>query len=154
MSTVIFLVAIMSDWAEITRATTAAGKVSGMTTTTGGTVSKVKQHAEEKEEVEVPLAEGTITSKAHGEQEITLQKGEIEIKVKMDLRGRCSVCAKGKGKSEEALTRAAEEFAGKVTQIYVYNKVMNELRAKGMTVAGEEMMDDAAIRINVRNEVD
>jgi ABC-type transporter MlaC component len=86
------------------------------------------------------------------QKEIVASKGSVELRVRRDDRGRCVVCATGKGKSKAELTEMAEAFANKVTQVYTYNKIMTELHAKGMKIANEEVLPDQSIRINVRNE--
>ncbi len=44
----------------------------------------------------------------------------------------------------------ALSFADQMTQCFVYNRVMTELRAKGLNVVNEEQLDDKSIRIHVR----
>jgi len=48
----------------------------------------------------------------------------------------------------------AEEFTQKLTQCFVYNKVMKELKGKNFQVINEEVTQDQSIRINVRRWVD
>jgi hypothetical protein len=37
-----------------------------------------------------------------------------------------------------------------MTQCFVYNKVMTEMKAKGFQVVNEEIMGDESVRIHVR----
>ena len=40
---------------------------------------------------------------------------------------------------------------GRVTQQYVYNRVVNELNDRQMTIVGEEVTEDQSVKIRVRN---
>lgn len=48
------------------------------------------------------------------------------------------------------LEQVAKGFAQKVTQCFVYDKIMRELKARRFNVVNEEVMADQAIRIHVR----
>jgi hypothetical protein len=84
-------------------------------------------------------------------QEIVLTKGNIEIHVTRDERGRCSICTRGTGYSKAELKQVAEEFSGKVTQAFIYNRVKTELKNKGFQVVNEEVAEDQTVRIHVRH---
>ncbi|MHC4160295.1 MAG: DUF1257 domain-containing protein, partial [Planctomycetota bacterium] len=88
------------------------------------------------------------------DQGIVLTKGTVELRVKRDERGRCSVCAKGIGHSKVELKQIAEEFTQKLTQCFVYDKVLRELKNKDFQVVNEEVTEDESIRIHVRRWMD
>jgi alpha-D-ribose 1-methylphosphonate 5-triphosphate synthase subunit PhnG len=88
------------------------------------------------------------------DKEIVLVKGDIELRVSKDERGRCVVCAKGRGHTKAELKAIAEQFMQKMTQCFVYNRVATELKNKGFQMVNEEVMEDQSIRINVRRWVD
>ena len=119
----------------------------------------VKENLENLEEaeqsVEIELAESQVSAEnvATG-KEIVLVKDGVEIRVGRDARGRCTVCAKGKGKTKAELKTIAEEFTEKMTQCFVYNRVVSELKNKDFQVVNEEVMEDQTVRINVRRWVD
>jgi hypothetical protein len=159
MSTSIILVPIViASWPAITAAVAAAAAGLGITALQKeGEVQEYLTEADKNQlrTVEVELAKSTTALASMSRaQEIVVTKGDIELRVKSSETGRCHVCASGRGKSKAQLEQAAEEFAGRITQAYVYNKVMNEIRAKGLKVANEEVMKDQSIRISVRNEVE
>ena len=87
-------------------------------------------------------------------RQIVLTKGSIRIVVERDARGRCKVCASGKGHSKAELKQVAEEFTQKLNQSFVYNKVMKELKSKNFQVVNEEVSQDQSIRIHVRRWTD
>lgn len=87
------------------------------------------------------------------EEQAVLVKGNIRLRVFRDARGQVRVSAQGVGHSPEELQALAEELVHKMTQVFVYNKLMTELRNRGYTVVREEVGEDAAVRIHVRQAV-
>ena len=85
---------------------------------------------------------------------MVLTKGNVQLTVERDARGRCKVCASGKGHSKVELEQMAQQFTEKLTQCYVYDRVVRELKNKSFQVVNEEVMQDESIRINVRRWVD
>jgi ABC-type transporter MlaC component len=157
MSTVLILAPIViSSWPTIAVAATAAASALGFA------VQKTAQEAlrENKEEqgtqtVEVELANSEVLAQGLAtDQRIVLTKGGVQLTVERDARGRCKVCASGKGLSKAQLTQAAEQFTQKLTQCFIYDKVMRELKGKSFQVVNEEVMQDDSIRIHVRRWVD
>lgn len=154
MSTVVVLTPIIiANWPVIVAAV--AGAASAMGLVAKETVKEeIKQQAGEQT-VEVELANSEVLAQnlAAG-KEVVLTKGDIEIRVGRDERGRCKVCAKGKGRTKAELKQIAEEFSQKMTQCFVYNRVATELKNKGFQMVNEEVMEDQSIRIHVRRWVD
>jgi len=156
MSAIIVLTpVIIANWPVITAAVAGAASAMGLLVK-----ESISQAVEEKQSnvernVEVELSDSKVLMESMAtDQEIVLTKGAIELRVKRDERGRCSVCAKGTGHSEAELKQIAEEFTGKLTQCFVYDKVMRELKNKEFQVVNEEVMEDESIRIHVRRWVD
>ncbi len=155
MSTIVLLTpVIISSWPLITAAV--AGAAAGMGLAAKEVVKEGLENLEETaQSVEIELAESQVSVEniATG-KEIVLVKDGVEIRVGRDDRGRCTVCAKGKGKTKAELKMIAEEFSEKMTQCFVYNRVMSELKNKDFQVVNEEVMEDQSVRINVRRWVD
>jgi ABC-type transporter MlaC component len=156
MSAIIVLTpVIIANWPVIAAAVAGAASAMGLLVK-----ESISQAVEEKQSnvernVEVELSDSKVLMESMAtDQEIVLTKGEIELRVKRDERGRCSVCAKGTGHSEAEMKQIAEEFTGKLTQCFVYDKVMRELKNKEFQVVNEEVMEDESIRIHVRRWVD
>jgi hypothetical protein len=157
MSTIFILTPIIiAGWPSIVAAAAGAAAALGLSVGQMGYEETKELLTEAQKQgmttAEVEIAESRVLAKGIGSQQIVVRKGNVELRVTRDARGRCMVCATGKGKSKAELTEMAETFANKVTQVYTYNKIMNELHAKGMKIANEEVMPDQSIRINVRNE--
>jgi len=151
MSAVIDLEPLISAyWPEIEAAAVAAATALGLTEEEKASLeTKVQDPAVNTVEVELAGRE-EVKQNLHTGQEIVLTRGGVVLKVRRDERGRCSVCATGKGQTEAQLRALAEEFAEKMTQSFVYNRVMTELKAKGFQVVNEEMAKDDSVRIHVR----
>ena len=160
MSTVVILTPIIvGGWPTILPAITGAAAALGL-----AVKESVKEEAKnaaqqanvmEEQQVEIALSESEVLAQSMAtDKEIVLTKGNVELRIRRDERGRCSVCAKGKGYSKTELKQMAEEFTQKMTQCFVYNRVATELKNKNFQVVNEEVMDDDAIRINVRRWVD
>jgi len=155
MSTVLILTPIIvANWSVITTAVVGAASALGLVVKE--TVKEeLKQQQAVEESVEVELSNSEVIAKNMAlEKEIVLMKGNIELRVGKDERGRCRVCAKGKGHTKAELKDVAEQFTQKMTQCFVYNRVATELKNKGFQMINEEVMEDQSIRINVRRWVD
>jgi hypothetical protein len=156
MSAVLVLTPIViGSWPAITAAVAGAAAAMGLV------VSKsVKEIAKEtqgnvEQNVEFELSDSKVlTESMTTDQEIVLTKGSITLSVRRDERGRCIVCAKGVGHSETELKQIAKEFTQKLTQCFVYDKVVRELKNKEFQVVNEEVMEDESIRIHVRRWMD
>ena len=156
MSAVVILTpVVISSWPAITAAVAGAAAGLGLMVkeTVKEAVAETEVATEQTVEVELAdsevLADNLVTGK-----EIVLTKADLEIRVGRDERGRCTVCASGKGKSKVELKQIADDFAQKMTQCFVYNRVMSEVKSRNFQVVNEEVMDDESVRIHVRRWVD
>lgn len=154
MSAIIILTPIIiASWPAITAAAVGAASAMGMLVKES-LKEEVEQKTDEKS-VEVELNESEVVAgNLSAGKEIVVTKGDIELRIKRDQEGKCVVCAKGIGHSEAELKAVAEEFGQKLTQCYIYDKVMRELKNKQFQVVNEEVSDDQSIRIHVRRWVD
>jgi ABC-type transporter MlaC component len=156
MSAVLILTpVVIGSWPAIAAAVAGASAAMGlmMSETVKDSVKDCKSVT--KESVELELSDSKILAESMSTgQEILLTKGTIELRVKRDARGRCSICADGIGHSKAELKKVAEEFTEKLTQCFIYDKVMRELKSKDFNVVNEEVLEDESIRIHVRRWMD
>jgi hypothetical protein len=156
MSTVLILApVIVSSWPAISAA--AAGAAAALGFTARHAVQEMRQQQKEAttESVELELAGSEVLAQSLAtDQQIVLTKGAVQIVVERDARGQCKVCASGKGVSKKQLQETAEQFTQKLTQCFIYDKVVRELKSKSFQVVNEEVMQDQSIRIHVRRWVD
>src|SRR5262249_22607699 len=83
-------------------------------------------------------------------EELVVEKDGIRAVFSRDARGALKLCMEGEGYSKGELKRIGEELIGRVTQQYVYHKMITELRDRHMAVVDEEVAEDRTIRIRVR----
>ncbi len=154
MSTVLILTPIIiSNWPAIVVAATGAASALGLVTKHAAAEALQEEKTENSVEVELNDSE-VLTKGMATDQQIVLTKGSIEICVKRDERGGCVVCAKGIGHSKVELKKIAEEFTQKLTQCFIYDKVVRELKSKNFQIVNEEVMEDQSLRIHVRRWAD
>ena len=80
-----------------------------------------------------------------------MEKDGIRAIFGRDPRGALRVCMEGEGVSKSELKKIGEELIGRVTQQYVYHRLMTEMKNRNMIVVDEEVSADNAVRIRVRN---
>ena len=156
MSTVIILTpVIIVGWPTIAGAVAGAAAALRLVVKESAKEKLQENAVDVEQQVEIELADSEVVAESMAtDKEIVLVKGDVELRVRRDERGRCSVCAKGKGYSKTELKQMAEEFTEKMTQCFVYNRVATELKNKGFQMVNEEVGEDETIRINVRRWVD
>ncbi len=154
MSTVFVLApVVMASWPIISAAVAAAAVGMGLAVKEC-IQEEMAEEVNASQAVEVELEESQVTGTLATDQQIVLTKGEIELRITRDSRGRCKVCARGKGKTKAELKQLADEFTQKMIQSYAYHRTMTELKNKQFQVVNEEVMEDGTVRINVRRWVD
>ena len=92
-----------------------------------------------------------VTDHLGREQRIRVNRDGVTIVFSRDARGRASLCVTGEGFAEETLRALGEELSGAVVQQYVYQRLMDEMRAKGFVVVEEQSEIDRTIRLKVRH---
>jgi hypothetical protein len=156
MSTIIVLTPlIIGSWPLISAAVTAAAVGLGMNV--NQVVQEIRQEnkAEVDQIVEIELENSEVlASQVASGKEMVLTKDGITIRISRDARGKCKICAEGKGYSKAELKGFAEEFTQKLTQCFVYNNTVTELKAKDFQMINEEVMEDGTIRVHVRRWVE
>ncbi len=155
MSAICILVpTVVATWPVISAAVAGAAAALGMTLAREGAQLKEVVATPKHQSVEVALnnsevvAEGLVSG-----EEMILEKGNMRARVYRDERGECRVCVEGEGYSKTELSAFGEQLAGKITQIFVYNKVMTELGNKGFVVVNNEMSEDQTVHLHVRRTV-
>ncbi|MGD0999201.1 MAG: DUF1257 domain-containing protein [Candidatus Brocadiia bacterium] len=157
MSAVLILTPLIvgGGWTAISAAAAGAAVALGLTVRSAAKEEIAEAEQEEKvaarNSVEVEVKNSEVLENVRTEQQIVLQGKEgVEVRVKRDARGRCVVCASGMGKTKAELRAFAERFTERMTQCFVYNRVMTELKAKGFQVMSEERAKDETVNIRVR----
>jgi hypothetical protein len=103
-----------------------------------------------KVQLEIENSE-VVTNQLGREQQISVTREGVTITFSRDARGRASLCVTGEGRSKDELRALGEELSQSVVQHYVYQKLMDEVRARGFNVVEEETGADRSIRLKVRH---
>ena len=152
MSTIIVLTpVIIAGWPAITAAVTAAVGTMGFAALRHGELEyEARESTSTKEEIEVEDSE--IMEAATGtDEEIVVEREGIRAVFSRDARGALRVCMEGKGHSKAELRRVGQELIDRVTQQYVYHRVVSELKDRDMAIVDEEVAEDRTVKIRVRN---
>lgn len=92
-----------------------------------------------------------VTNQLGRDQRISVTREGVTVTFSRDARGKASLCVNGTGQSREELQALGEELSQAVVQHYVYQKLMDEMRARGFNVVEEEVNEDRSIRLKVRH---
>jgi hypothetical protein len=85
------------------------------------------------------------------DQHIAVTRGGVTVNFSRDARGHVQVCVNGVSETEEALRAVGEELSQRVVQQYVYQRLIDECRARQFLVVEEEVEADKSIRLKVRH---
>jgi len=143
---------IMGSWPIITAAVTAAVASMGFTMVSSASAEvRAASRTTGKNTVEIDLEESDILQGAVANEEIVVEKDGIRAVFSRDARGRLKVCMEGDSVTKAALRQLGQELIDRVTQQYVYNRVVTELKDRKMSIVDEEVTKDRTVKIRVRN---
>jgi len=92
-----------------------------------------------------------VTGQLARDQKMTVTRDGVTVTFSRDARGKASLCVTGEGRSKAELTALGQELSQTVVQQYVYQKLMNEMGARGFVVVDQETNEDRSIRMKVRH---
>jgi len=152
MSTVIVVTPlIIAHWPAITAAVTAAIATMGFAVARDA-AAELRGHTQTKTKEEIEVDNAEILADAAGREEaIVVQREGIRATFTRDARGTLRVCMEGTGLSKADLRRLGQDLIDRVTQQYVYNRVVTELKAQKMTIVSEEVAEDRTVKVRVRS---
>jgi alpha-tubulin suppressor-like RCC1 family protein len=152
MSTVLVVAPIViGNWPLIAAAVTTAVASLGFALASDLEQSQT-QTARGKTRAEIEVPDSEILQEAAGaDQAIVVQRDGVRATFSRDARGALRVCMEGHGLSKAELQRIGQELIDRVTQQYVYHRLMTELNERGMTVVDEQVAEDRTVKIRVRN---
>jgi hypothetical protein len=101
-------------------------------------------------DLEVPHSE-LVMDTLQRDQHISVTRDGVTVTFARDARGKASLCVTGEGHSEAELKARGEELSQRLVQKYVYQRLMQEMRARQFVVVEEETDENQAIRLKVRH---
>ncbi len=146
---------VIGSWPVIAAAVTAAAAGLGLNVSekVREALSEEQETAEQQVEVELEESQVLAENVASG-KELVLTKDGITLRVTRDARDLCKICASGKGYTQTELKQIAEEFSKKVSQCFIYNRTVTELKKHNFQTVNEDVTEDGTIRVHVRRWVD
>jgi Protein of unknown function (DUF1257) len=144
---------VIAGWPVITAAVTAAVASMGFNIVQTKAVNAVRAEAraDTRTRVEMELEQSEILADAIQGQQIVVEKGGVRAIFSRDLRGALKLCVEGDHLSKVELKRIGQELIDRVTQQYVYHRVVTELKDRNMQIVEEQVGEDRTVRIKVRN---
>ena len=152
MSTILVITPIIiASWPAITAAVAATVGTMGFVAAKQGEVG-FESEAVHKTRAEIEVDDSEILAEAAGGgEEIVVQREGITAIFSRDARGALRVCMEGTGVSKRELRQIGQELIDRVTQQYVYHRIVTELKDRKMAIVEEEMSEDRTVKIRVRN---
>jgi hypothetical protein len=92
-----------------------------------------------------------VTDQLGRDQRLSVSRDGVTITFSRDERGRAAICVNGTGQDDITLRAMGEELGQRVVQQYVYQRLMEEMRARQFVVVDEEVDASNAIRLKVRH---
>jgi hypothetical protein len=151
MSTVIVVAPlVIAAWPSITAAVTAA--VGTMGFALAGAAQEQRRTASTVNRAEIEVEDSEVLEGTGGSgEELVVERDGIRAVFSRDARGALKVCVEGDSHSKSELKKIGEELIGRVTQQYVYHRLVTELKERNLAIVDEEVAEDRTIRIRVRN---
>lgn len=151
MSTVVVLAPIIiANWPMISAAVGAAVGTMGFAMVRKEEAATQRAATKTREEIEVDNSE-ILAATTGAEEQIVVEREGVRAVFTRDARGALRVCMEGTNQSRSELRRLGQELIDRVTQQYVYHRVVTELKARNMTIVDEEVAEDRTVKIRVRS---
>ncbi len=147
---------VVAAWPVFTAAVAAAATSMGYTVLadTANKLGEIKTKAASKaaKQVELQVANTElVTGQLGRDQQISVTRGGVTETFSRDARGHAKLCVTGMGQTEEALRALGEELSQRVVQQYVYQRLIDECRARQFIIVEEEVEANKSIRLKVRH---
>ena len=162
MSTVLIVApVVITGWPLITAAVTATVTTLGYAVAADSmhVIDECEQEYNENQEnqrirEEIILENSEILADARNRGEaITVVKGNIKATFHRDVRGMLRLTIDAVGLSKAEIQKIGEELIGRVTQQYAYNRLVTEMKERGMEIVEETVEKDDTVKIRVRNNI-
>lgn len=153
MSAVIILApAVIGAWPVVSAAVVSAVGAMGYTAISEGVDQARKLQAETQNCVDIDIDNSEVMAESMTrEEQMVFNKGDVSVTFKKDVRGKLKISVIGAGKSKQELSEIGSEIAGKVSQQFIYNKVVSELQETDLSIIDQEVDNQGTIRIQLRS---
>jgi hypothetical protein len=144
---------VIAAWPAFSAAVTAAATSLGYQVVSDQISKPTRDAAELEREktVQLELAHSElVTDQLARDQRISVSRDGVTMTFSRDPRGKASLCVTGSGQTEAELRAAGDELGKRVVQQYVYQRLIDEMRSRQFMVVEEEVDENHAIRMKVR----
>jgi hypothetical protein len=145
---------VIAGWPIITAAVTAAVASMGFNIVSSAASSvqaRGSVAADVKNKVDIDVEDSEILKGSAVNESMVVEKNGIRAIFSRDARGALKLCVEGESHSKSELKRVGQELIDRVTQQYVYHRVVTELKQRNMSIVDEEVTADRTVKIRVRN---
>ncbi len=143
---------IIAAWPAFSAAVTAAAASLGYHVAAAAAELRQRERVEKPSRVELEIEQSELVmDQLSRDQAITVERSGVTVTFSRDSRGKASLCVTGTGYTEEELRVRGQELSHRVVQRYVYQRLMDEIRAHQFVVVQEEVDAHHAIHIKVRH---
>ena len=149
-SVVVISPLIIGGWPVITAAVTAAVASMGFSVVQGAG-AELPEVTKTKVRAEIDVEDSEILQETASVGEMVVEREGIRAIFSRDARGALKLCVEGEGHSKSELKRIGEELLGRVTQQYVYHRIVTELQDRHMSIVDEQVAADHTVKLRVRN---
>src|SRR4051812_27787683 len=153
-SVVVITPLVIAGWPVISAAVTAAIASMGFSVVGAAaapTAVGVAVKAEGRNKVDIELDESEILASSVSNEQIVVERDGVRATFSRDERGALKLCMEGESHSKSDLKRIGEDLVNRVTQQFVYHRVVSELKQRNMTIVDEQVGADRTVKIRVRN---
>ena len=145
---------VIAAWPAFSAAVAAAATSLGYTLVEEGLQqhreTQIRETGERVVQLEIEQSE-IVTKQLGRDQSIKVTRNGVTVTFSRDARGKAAICVTGPGYSDEELRAIGEELSQRVVQRYVYNRLIEECRARDFNIVEEEVDESHAIRLKVRH---
>ena len=162
MSTVLIVAPlVVTSWPLITAAITASVSALGYAVAADGVQTINECNAEfqadrtnQRVREEITLENSEILADARNRGEtLSVEKGNIKATFHRDVRGSLRLTIDAVGLTKAEIRKIGDELIGRVTQQYAYNRLVTEMKERGMEIVEETIEEDDTVKIRVRNTI-
>jgi hypothetical protein len=149
-ATLVLVPVVIAAWPAFSAAVVAAAASLGYHVSKEAAQAREAPHATGAVNIEIARSE-VVTNQLGRDQRLSVTREGVTVVFSRDARGKASLCVTGTGQTAEELRALGEELSQAVVQQYVYQKLTDEMRARGFVVVEEEKTAERAIHLKVRH---
>jgi hypothetical protein len=145
---------VIAAWPAFSAAVVAAATSLGYSVVeeTAQRLKKSERPSTEATRVDLEIAQSElVTDKLARDRQIAVTRDGVTVTFSRDARGKAALCVTGSGQDETTLRALGEELSRRVVQQYVYQRLVDEIRARKFLVVEEATDAQQAIRLKVRH---